>query len=343
MGDKASPDGQQYVWKEVARLKDALSASLALGAAGNHDLDSRFKYTSHDSRGQVQALEPAFPIDDRNGWMEYWAQNYTLLTHLDVRFVLLNSAAYHGYQKEGSAPEYEQGRISERTLTRMEQDLKVAGPCVANVLICHHHPMKNDRIKTADYSQMENGDRLVNMLASSKSGPWLIIHGHKHMPRIWYAPGGNAHPTIFSAGSFSAKLPEEYGDAAKNEFYILELEVPTKAGQLSSLRGRLSTWQWSYGLGWRRPKPGMGLGPTAAFGARVDIAELATAVTGHLKKAGAGKSVPWHDIVSAEPRLAQLIPEDFDVLLEFLAEHHQVKALRDDQTNEIAEMSVNAA
>ncbi len=327
MGDKASPEGQQYVWQEINKLKDALEASIVLATAGNHDMDSRFSNSKYDARGQLQALDPPFPIADNAHWLEYWARNYTLYNVDKARFALLNSSAYHGYQKEKADPEYLQGRVSDRTLDNLAAHLKKGGKAAANILICHHHPLRNDQIKLEDYSEMQNGDRLINVLIDAKVGPWLIIHGHKHLPRIIYAPGGNVAPTIFSAGSFSARLYPEYGDKARNEFYILELEIPEVIGATSSLRGSVSTWQWTYGNGWDKPKSGHGLGASAAFGARIDVAEEATELAAELKSTHAGGSISWPDICMSRKKLKYLIPEDFESFVDHLQTDHGMKPL----------------
>lgn len=327
MGDKGSPEGQQYVWQEIYKLKDALGGSLVLGTAGNHDMDSRFVNSKFDARGQLQALRPPFPIAENDRWLEYWARNFTVLNAEGARFVLLNSSAYHGYQKDKSPPEYLHGRISDRTLDALLEQLRGNGKAAANILVCHHHPLRSDQIKVEDYSEMLNGDRLINALIEAKVGPWLIIHGHKHLPRILYAPGGNVAPIIFSAGSFAAKLYPEYGDKARNEFYIIDLEVPGTTGTTSSLFGIVTTWQWTYGNGWNKPKSGQGLGAAAAFGARVDVAQEAADLAMALKASYAGKSVEWDKICSDYKKLKHLIPEDFEIFLDHLKNDHGLKLL----------------
>ncbi|WP_439501575.1 metallophosphoesterase family protein [Aminobacter ciceronei] len=339
LGDKASPEGQQYVWQEVNKLVDPLKAKLVVATAGNHDVDSRMVNTKYDARGQLQALVPRFPIADQIKWMEYWAKHYTTFEMNQVRFVLLNSAAYHGYQAPNGDPEYLHGRISDRTLDRLVEDLTASGRYAANVLICHHHPLKNDQVKVAEYSHMENGDRLVNTLVDAKVGPWLIIHGHKHLPRIIHAPGGNTAPTIFSAGSFSAALYPEYGDKARNEFYILELEIPPSVSATSNLKGSISTWEWTYGNGWQRSRVGKGLGPRAAFGARIDIAAEAAKTASKLKAQNPGSSTLWDEVCAGSPFLNYLIPEDLAGFLEYLRADHGIRPLHD-ENGEVCELRV---
>lgn len=352
MGDKADPDSQQYAWREICGLREILGAQTVLGTAGNHDLDSRYQYTGFDARGQVQALEPGFPIAESTKWMEYWAQNFTTIEFGGARIVLLNSAAYHGYgkdppkdakpfpEKRPDRPEFEHGRVSNRTIDRLVGVLSGEGERAANILVCHHHPYKNDQIKIDDYSEMEGGERLINQLVDADLGPWLVIHGHKHMPRIFYAPGGNVSPTVFAAGSFSARLYAEFQERARNEFYILTLEVPAQTGLVTSLRGDLSTWNWSFGDGWVRPRTGEGLGPRAAFGARVDLGQLASEIATHLKNTYAGSFVSWSEVQAYKVDVGYLIPDDLKTLLALLKNKHGLKLFADDETGLLAQIQV---
>ena len=340
LGDKASPQGQQYVWREVNRVKDELGARCVLGACGNHDMDSRHAYDDFDAKGQIQALAPPFPIDDERRWLEYWAKNWTV-TELDgVRFVLLNTAAYHGYAKAPQEPEYAHGRVSDRTIDGLVAELKAKGPGVANVLVCHHHPFKNDKVAVSDQSEMRNGDRLINSIVDAQVGPWLVVHGHKHDGRVFYAPGTNASPTVFSAASFSARPYPNQVTPSVNEFYVLELEVPPSPGLVTSLRGRIRTWTWSYGTGWRRPGAKEGLGPMAGFGKRADTGELAVAVAEGLRAGHAGGIVKWQEVLALFPDLGHLIPEDLDHLVALLRHPHGFGFSNDMHTGEIALVEV---
>lgn len=331
LGDKAEPKTQVYAWNEVQKIKSELNASCVLGAVGNHDVDSRFGYTSYDAKGQVQALEPKFPVDIEKNWLEHWAKHYTILELFDIRIVLLNSSAYHGYAKDASQPEYQNGRISDRTLESLAEQLRILGRRATNVLFCHHHPTKNDAIPLEDYSQMENGDRLINLLGRHDYGPWLVIHGHKHFPRIFYGSGSSSAPVIFSSGSFSARLYPEIASLARNEFYILELEVPDPASGASSVRGVLNVWQWYYGEGWLRSKGDSGLSSKTGFGARVDVAELAAEIANHPEVMSGRVPVRWTNLCRTFSKLEYLIPDDLEHLVTSLETVHGLLALRDDK------------
>lgn len=341
LGDKADPAGQQYVWGEVEKVREALEAKLTLGAAGNHDVDSRYIHSAFDAKGYIQTLSPGFPVNDERCWLEYWARNFTCVEEDGVRFVLLNTAAYHGTAKDGAPPEYVHGRVSDHTISRMVAELAKGGERTANVLVCHHHPYKNDKITAPDYSHMENGDKLVNEIVAADVGPWLIIHGHKHEGRVFYAQGGNAYPTVFAAASFAAKAyPNQVGHTY-NEFYILELEVPDRMGEVTSLLGSIDTWTWSYGANWRRPQVGEGVGPRAGFGARVDVGQLAKQIAEWLRQSHAGRPTPWQQVEQAHAQVRHLIPEELEKLISNLRKYHGAGVTRDNERREVAEVQVS--
>ncbi|GAA4227437.1 hypothetical protein GGQ68_004338 [Sagittula marina] len=331
LGDKAKPDAQQHAWKNVNEIAQELKASEVFGAAGNHDVDSRFSYNSFDAKGQVMALEPPFPTMRKTQWLEYWAKNFTFVEVGDVRILLLNSSAFHGYHKQGDVPEYYHGRVSDATVDAVSRSLSGAQTKPVNILFCHHHPIKNDLVRNVDYSDMDNGDRMINAIQEAHVGPWMIIHGHKHVPRLYYAPGDSSAPTIFSAGSFAAKPYPENRNALKPEFYLISIPMN---GPLASatVRGKIEVWQWSYGLGWARGKQGVGLGNSAGFGARLDTAEFSSEINDYLRREHSGMSLPWGQLVSRFPKLEQLIPTDFDRVLRFLEDNHGIRCLKEHET-----------
>ena len=330
LGDKAVPQAQQYAWDQINQIGDLLKVEKVLGAAGNHDVDSRFTHNDHDAKGQVLALRPRYPTDDKQNWLEYWAQNYTTMESHGIRFTLINSSAFHGYQANGHEPEYLNGRITERTLEALKVTLERQGPHPINLMLCHHHPAKNDVVSINDYSHMVNGDRLLNLLDQVDVGPWLIVHGHKHIPRVFYAPGGSSSPTIFSAGSFAAKQFPEVQDIARCEFYLVDLVVPGGMGS-GAVKGKIRVWQWSYGNGWIRGRNGNGMGYEAAFGSRVDIDELSREVANKLATSHAGQRLKWTDVVALEPKIKYLIPADASMFVRRLTQWHSINCLHDDR------------
>jgi hypothetical protein len=56
-------------------FKRKVKARVLLGTVGNHDVDSRLRFSEFDPKGHLQALSPPFPgvngVADR-----YWARNF---------------------------------------------------------------------------------------------------------------------------------------------------------------------------------------------------------------------------------------------------------------------------
>lgn len=109
------------------------------------------------------------------------------------------------------------------------------------------------------------------MIGSGEFGSWIVIHGHKHHPKITYAAGGNHSPVVFSAGSFSVLLDPQHG-TQQNTFHLLEIEAEDLR---STLRGQAHTFEFDFGKGWRPATDSSAIPYEAGFGFRGDLHELA--------------------------------------------------------------------
>jgi hypothetical protein len=329
LGDKANPNAQMFVWDQLRTLKGDLHAKAVISAAGNHDLDSRYKYNDHDAKGTLQALDPMFPGLEVAQCDRFWSRNFVVVDHEQWRLLVLNSAAYHG---AGKTPEkeFQHGRVSQRTITAITRELKERPLKALNVLLCHHHLIKNDEIALEDYSQMAGGDLLLNVLGTGEFGNWIVLHGHKHYPRIWYAPGGSTAPTIFSAGSFSAKLYPELGTRVRNQFYVLNFPLESYASLKMGACGTANAWDWIVGLGWQRARTESGIPFRAGFGCRVHPESLTHDVAAALAASGEPYKT-WDEMAALAPALNYLTPHDLNVAIRALRDHHAINVSRDDQ------------
>ncbi|HEX8281899.1 MAG TPA: metallophosphoesterase [Pyrinomonadaceae bacterium] len=328
MGDKARPAGIKYVWDKLQIIKAKLGADLLAVTAGNHDVDSRFQYTEYDAKGLLQSLVPPFPLDDLAQSNKYWARNYVALTKDDYRIVILNSSAYHGH-RDG---EFEHGRISPKTVEALKLELEVMErdhPKSVNILLCHHHPHKHMDIEDDDYSTMEGAHKLLQLLESGEYGNWIVIHGHKHHPRICYAAGGSGAPVIFSAGSFSATLyPDLASQGVRNQFYIIEFPLSKLAELGLGLAGTFRAWDWSKGKGWLRASDRSGLPSIGGFGNRENVDSVATSIATYF----ASRTefwLPWEEISGALPTIKYLLPNNLELVLKRLEVRHGLKVTRD--------------
>src|SRR5207247_8648242 len=73
---------------------------------------------------------------------------------------------------------------------------------------------------------MLGGAELLQLLSAGDYGEWLVIHGHKHLPKLSYAQGATAAtPVVFAAGSLCACLASRIQAVARNQFYILDFPL----------------------------------------------------------------------------------------------------------------------
>jgi predicted phosphodiesterase len=314
IADQADPDAQSFAWKALFDLKAAVKAKLLMCTAGNHDLDSRLKFSDFDPKGHLQSLSPPFPgitsaVADR-----YWSRNFCVYEEDQIRVVNLNSAAFHGFHSgdTGKAPEYLHGRVSNRTIDAIVSEVSKKKSS-HNILLTHHHPFKNDEIYEGDYSEMELGGKLVNKLSAATNSSWLIIHGHQHYPLLKYGAATVFPPVIFSAGSVSATLSSPLSSEAANQFYHITLE--TDPGQTSGWWpcGTVRAWHWTFRRSWIPSSMEHNIPDGAGFGCRDNVQTIVTQIVTFMTK-DRTKVFEMGDIFNALPHLRFIIGPTFSAV-----------------------------
>jgi hypothetical protein len=305
IGDKAQRAGIQYGWKAIHEVGLKLGASLIAAATGNHDLDSRYISTEDaDAKGFLLSLKPPYPLSDEAMNDKYWARNYVIVEGDQYRLVVLNSSAYHGT----ALGEIDHGRISGATLSFLANDLDRLKPKLVNLLLCHHHPQQHMELKLGDYDAMTNGQLLLDTLGSGRYGRWLIIHGHKHHPKVTYASGAATSPVIFSAGSLCAKLYLELQTKARNQFYLISLSYDHVRD--FGLVGTVKAWDWAYGEGWAAAEGvKSGLPSESAFGYRGDPLQIAKRLSTLVVE-----KMAWDEVRISVPEASYYLPQDLETL-----------------------------
>ena len=246
IGDKARPAPTRDAWTAVSEIGQRLGADTVAGTVGNHDIDSRNIHNDFDPKGTLQALAPPFPLPAEDQNDRFWSRHFEVLQTNMYRLVVLNSCAFHG----GPPAEHLHGRISEPTLHHLQSRLAESDAAPVNVLLCHHHPLKHMDYELGEYDEMAGGQLLLELLGSGRYGEWIVVHGHKHHPKLRYAHGGGAAPVVFSAGSLCSTLNPQLIHHSTQQFYIIDfpLEVQSQFGMV----GTFQTWNWSFGHGWSR-------------------------------------------------------------------------------------------
>lgn len=312
LGDKASRNGIQYAWKMLHQLKEWLSAPDLLATVGNHDIDSYGKSSDFDPRGYLQSLTPLFPIDSEREYDRFWSRHFTIFSTNSIRVVILNSSAFHGYDLRGHKDEHQHGRISDFTREQLKHSLDTSPQKLINVLMCHHHPHQHSELNLKEHDVMHGGQGLLDLLGCGDYGEWLVVHGHKHHPKISYAAGSSSSPIVFAAGSLCANLFKTVQASARNQFYLLCFDLNEL--EQKGLVGTFRAWDWIADTGWVQASSGSGLPASGAFGSRPNAKQLArkisTIVTDPIIK--------WSDLVIACPEVMHVLPSDLKLILKLL-------------------------
>jgi 3',5'-cyclic AMP phosphodiesterase CpdA len=163
LADCAEPTAQDKAWALLEDLRAKVGARRLIGTVGNHDIDSRSKHSAFDPKTTLQSLTPIFPGLSEGECDFFWSRNFAIVDDCEVRFVVLNSAAFHGIHSGDATDanrEYLHGRVSDRTIEAIASKFGGATSKL-NVLLMHHHVYRNEHITSTDYSEMRNGQALV--------------------------------------------------------------------------------------------------------------------------------------------------------------------------------------
>lgn len=331
--NKAHPSSLTFAWDKLNALSGALDAKL-IATVGNHDLDSRYKENAFDPKGYAMALKPHLPTNDRVAYLEFWAENFTIIYEDNCNVAVLNTAAYHGGGKDIGI-EIEHGRISEMTLNLLEKRLGAAPRAAINILLCHHHPIKGDEGDEFAVGPTRGGERLIEILDKSDR-PWIVVHGHKHEPELFYGSGGGNSPVVLACASFSAQVNADAQNKNPNQVHLLTCDPSAAAAASLDVAGTVESWTWVAGVGWRPAKPDQGLPHKAGFGYRASPNQIATTLEAHLSTLPEGR-IRWADALDRAPTIANLIPRDFERLKKRLEERGLI-ILNDSNTNQPSEL-----
>ncbi|MBR0565768.1 metallophosphoesterase [Azoarcus sp. L1K30] len=317
MTNRADGGALKYVWEQLHNLRAKLNAQQVIATVGNHDVDSRCHDVGTIPREALMRLIPRFPIPVDTHADHFWAHGYFLTTIGMVRFLVLNSSWLHEHRDE-----LERGSVTNYTLEKLRQDLEMHPVAAFNVAVCHHHPHVHSDLDLGG-DIMLNGQKFLDVLSADAA--WLVIHGHKHHPKIELAQGEFQQPIVLACGSFSGKLEGANATVSRNYFHMVHAE---KFGQDAELRGVVESWNWVSGLGWERYGNANATFPSRlGFGFGGSIQELVRKVASSM---GAHQLKRWEEIVTLQPDLAHLTPRKLNALCTELQVRHGIVIARDE-------------
>ena len=245
-------------------------------------------------------LMPPFPAGESSLSDRYWAHGFCIQEIGDARFLVINTCWLHE-----SRDELERGVVTDYTLERIKEQLSVLPKRPLNVAVCHHHPHPHSELKLGFDDVIRNGQKLLDLL--SDDGPWMVIHGHKHHPKVEYAQGQFRQPIVLACGSFSGRLEGDNALVSKNYFHVVNV---LRMG--NRLAGEIRSWSWIPGFGWTEYSAALPSFPSrVGFGSTADINLLATDVVDLI---GSHPFVAWSELTSKEPELVFLMPRQLNYM-----------------------------
>jgi len=257
--NKACPEGLSQAWDYCREIAGRLQAPLIIPVIGNHDIDSKRLRPNEGVFDRVRTLRPDFPFSSSAENQQYFSDGYCALSSGDVQYIALNTVI--GQTDEASA---KRGTFPEDLIHRMETALTPILKAPIRVAIMHHHPILHSAAFWDDHDVLPNGDALIAALR--RMGCRVIIHGHKHVPRLQILNG----VAIFASGSFSAML-QEYGTAVGNTFHVMKIDGDGP----DSVRGEILTWTFQLAKGWRPSSDAYrGFPYSTGFGATDTVATI---------------------------------------------------------------------
>lgn len=290
ISDKADTQGLISGWDYLGEIKKQLSAKVLIATTGNHDVNSR----KLKDKTPFEALKDSinnYPVDDNDAMCKaFWAEGFCLYTVNNYAILVYNSSQYHTDKDEAGKSE-----IKAATIEKIEKVISEIPENIAfKVALCHHHPISHSNITYRDGDVIEKGDKFLEIL--SKNNFQIIIHGHKHEPKLRYE---NKLP-VFCSGSFSS-LMNLADTGARNLFHTIHL-TPNQQ------KGIIKSWEYSPYNGWQL-KNDTFFPCLTGFGNLTDIDLLAKSCADWFIKRG--KELDhYKNLVDQFPDIQFLIPED---------------------------------
>lgn len=258
--DKMDKAGLFSGWQYLQDIQATLKSDTLISTLGNHDVDSRKIHPNPHPFDIIKQLEDkGHPTDNPDANEMYYSKNFCIIEHSNCCVLNINSTYTHVDEKGA-----ETCIITQPMIDRIGEELTRIEKLESKIKLCllHHHPdhHSNFDLKFKDKDFLENGDRLLELLATFRFQ--IVVHGHKHEPKLRYFQ----RLPIFASGSFSSMM-NIVDIGAQNTFHLITLVSGSQKGTIES---------WCYGptKGWTRDE-GTYFPNKTGFGALIDVHELA--------------------------------------------------------------------
>jgi predicted phosphodiesterase len=305
--NRSCPEGLNQAWDHCREIAEALHASQIIPVIGNHDIDSKRIRPDEGVFDRVQNLRQNFPFALSSDNNKYFAEGYCVIPLGDVQYIALNTVL--GHTDDASA---KRGTFTEDRIYRMEASLTPLLRAPIRIAVMHHHPVLHSAAFWADRDVLQHGDALVTALR--RMGCRVIIHGHKHVPRLQILN----NIAVFASGSFSAML-QEYGTAVGNTFHLMKV----RGDGPESIKGEINTWVFQLAKGWHRSSEAYrGFPYSTGFGAAQNVTVIAESLLALSNERSSTMRFDQNEVMERTPELKYLTPDQTADLRALLSPHN---------------------
>lgn len=298
-------DHQGYItgWSFLEEMQAAVQAPHLLATLGNHDVDSRRIVNGELPFSLPRSIKPNYPIGVASLRQDFWNDHYCIFETECCQVLLFNSCYTHL-----SSNDAKKSVIKEDVLKSMERKLSILPKGKIRIALCHHHPISHSNVSYPDTDIIDKGEHFLELLIKYDFS--LIVHGHKHEPRIRYYNS----LVVFCAGSFSstANVTDSQSD---NVFHRIEFKDIDRA--------IIKTWAYGSRNGWTQ-KMGQKFPSITGFGCKDNIQSLAADISKWFEVQGNGMLERYDRLISAIPAIQFVIQSDFEKLINILKSQYSV-------------------
>lgn len=324
ISDRMNLQGLVSGWKYLEEINTCLSSNTLISTVGNHDVNA-FGCLPFDFNHYVQNLNDKYPFfqkelnyqvqNEIN--QQYWSKN-NFFIYEDDKSVFLVFNTCHNHSDKDKARD---SSITDPILEAIED--KIKSYQISNklkILLLHHHPKPFSNLSQIykDGDVLKGGDKLISLLVKYKFD--LIIHGHKHIPRLEY----DENLPIFCSGSFSSRMNVADWPHGMNTFHVIDFYKDINSSLTASkAKGKVRTWEYAYSAGWKMTK-----NPDAFFPAFTGFGNSSRDIQGFGKRINLwfkkvfinqDKNVATYQQVKIEfPDIEYLNPNEQEELSEYL-------------------------
>lgn len=279
-------------WNFLKEIKATLNAKALAITIGNHDVDSRNMHEKGPFE-LIKSLDDHIPSENIIANSMFWKNNYCIIEDEKHILLIINSCYNHT-----SVELLKNTEIDQSTIDKIEADIiKIKDSEKIKMALCHHHPLhhSNGNLIYRDTDFIDKSDKLLSILEKNNFN--LVIHGHKHDPRLVYF---NSSLPVLAAGSFSA-LTNLLDIGAQNTFHIIDFDLKTK-------KGKIITWVYYPSSGWTQ-KLDTYFPCFTGFGCKIDMIDFAKKCSEWFDTTKK-ETIEYSELLTIFPDLEHLIPSE---------------------------------